>query len=78
MDAGLVKTIGLSNFNSKQITRILDNAHVSPALVQVEVHAYFQQKELSQFCKDKGLKITAYSPLGSPGLGKFMARFGQK
>ena len=78
VEAGLAKTIGLSNFNSEQITRILDNADVRPVSVQVEAHAYFQQKELSQFCKDNDLKITAYSPLGSPGLGKFMARFGQK
>lgn len=44
--AGRAKAIGLSNFNIKQISRVLEHAKVPVANVQIEVHAYFQQDEL--------------------------------
>jgi len=78
VDAGLVKGIGISNFNIKQIQRIIDNARIPPVNLQVELHAYHQQKELVDFCKKHKIAVTAYSPLGSPGLGKFMAKFGHE
>ncbi|XP_012539616.1 aldo-keto reductase family 1 member B1 [Monomorium pharaonis] len=63
---GLTKNIGISNFNSEQITRLLKNAKVKPVTNQVECHPYLTQKKLSDFCKEKDILITAYSPLGSP------------
>ncbi|XP_966351.2 1,5-anhydro-D-fructose reductase [Tribolium castaneum] len=78
LDAGLTKSIGLSNFNQKQIERVLQNCRIPPSNLQVELHAYLQQKELVEFCKTNKIVVTAYSPLGSPGLAKFMAQFGQK
>jgi aldehyde reductase len=67
---GLTKSIGISNFNSKQIERILENATIPPAVIQVEVHPYLPQKKLLEFCKKKGIKVTAYSPFGNPVLSK--------
>ncbi|KYQ50361.1 Aldo-keto reductase family 1 member B10 [Trachymyrmex zeteki] len=63
---GLTKNIGVSNFNSEQITRLLENATVKPVTNQVECHPYLAQKKLSDFCKERDILITAYSPLGSP------------
>jgi alcohol dehydrogenase (NADP+) len=78
VDAGLTKSIGISNFNQKQIDRILQNARIPPSNLQIELHAYLQQKDLVEFCKKNKIVVTAYSPLGSPGLAKFMAQFGTK
>ncbi|XP_011871734.1 PREDICTED: aldose reductase-like [Vollenhovia emeryi] len=66
LSKGLTKNIGVSNFNSEQITRLLKNATVKPVTNQVECHPYLTQKKLSNFCKEKGILITAYGPLGSP------------
>lgn len=65
--AGLIKHIGLSNFNAKQIKNIYNNARIKPSVLQVELHAYMQQKELRNVCKELDIAVTAYSPLGSPG-----------
>jgi len=65
--AGLTQSIGLCNFNSKQIERILQNSTIQPSVLEVEVHAYFQQKELRRFCQNNGIAVCAYAPLGSGG-----------
>lgn len=68
VELGLVKSIGISNFNRKQIQRILDNATIKPVNLQVELHIYLQQRELVDFCNDNDIVVTAYSPLGSKGI----------
>lgn len=65
---GLVRSVGLSNFNSEQIDRILAGSKtVMPSVLQVEVHLFFQQTKLLDFCKDRNIFVTCYSPLGRPG-----------
>ncbi|KAL2730864.1 aldo-keto reductase family 1 member B1-like [Vespula squamosa] len=66
LNKGLTKNIGVSNFNSEQINRLLKNCTVKPVTNQIECHPYLTQKKLSAFCKEKDIVITAYSPLGSP------------
>jgi diketogulonate reductase-like aldo/keto reductase len=63
---GLTKSIGLSNFNSEQITDVLEKGSLKPVTNQVECHPYLGQGKLFAFCKERGITITAYSPLGSP------------
>ncbi|GJQ72881.1 hypothetical protein Trydic_g1529 [Trypoxylus dichotomus] len=67
VDLGLTKSIGLSNFNSKQVQRVLDSARIKPVMNQIEVSPNINQKKLIKFCRDRGIEITAYSPFGSPG-----------
>ncbi|XWS64024.1 hypothetical protein CRYUN_Cryun06bG0151400 [Craigia yunnanensis] len=64
---GLTKAIGVSNFSSKRLEEILSFAKIPPAVNQVEMNPLWQQKELKEFCKAKGIHISAYSPLGSTG-----------
>ena len=66
VEAGRIKSIGLSNFNSYQIDRIAEHAAVYPANLQVEMNVYFQQSKLRSFCEKRGISVTAYAPLGSP------------
>lgn len=61
---GKVKAIGLSNFNKEQMQEILDTCEVKPAILQTEVHPYFQEKELKAFLHKEGMVIQAWYPLG--------------
>ncbi|XP_011299335.1 alcohol dehydrogenase [NADP(+)] A [Fopius arisanus] len=64
---GLTRSIGLSNFNSEQIARILQVATIKPVNNQVEVTVNLNQVPLIEFCKKHEITVTGYSPLGRPG-----------
>ena len=61
---GKVKAIGLSNFNQGQIEEILGLCQVKPAVLQTEVHPYFQEQELKKFLSKEGMVLHAWYPLG--------------
>lgn len=63
---GLAKHIGVSNFNQEKLRELIQIGGQIPEMNQVEMHPYLPQKPLVQFCKDQGILMTAYSPLGSP------------
>lgn len=73
---GLTKHIGISNFNQKQIQNILNNSVIQPACLQVELHIYFQQNELVDFCKANNIAVVAYAPLGSKGISALYKQSG--
>lgn len=61
---GRARSIGVSNFGQEQLTRLVDEASVVPALNQVELHPYFPQTELRAFHAEHGIATEAWSPLG--------------
>ena len=61
---GKVRAIGLSNFNQGQIEEILGLCEVKPAVLQTEMHPYFQERELKKFLERAGMVIQAWYPLG--------------
>ena len=61
---GKVRAIGLSNFNKEQIREILDICEVKPAVLQTEVHPYYQEKGLKEFLSEQKMYIQAWYPLG--------------
>jgi diketogulonate reductase-like aldo/keto reductase len=67
VEDGLVKSIGVANFNTGMILDLLSYAKIKPAINQIEVHPYNTQRELIDFCQKLGIVVTAYSPLGRKG-----------
>ena len=64
-DKGLVKSVGVSNFSISKLEQLIVESGVVPAVNQVELHPYNPQAELLNYCREKGIHLTAYSPLGS-------------
>ncbi|KAJ8670129.1 hypothetical protein QAD02_001388 [Eretmocerus hayati] len=69
--AGRIRSIGLSNFNETQISRIWNNSRIKPSNIQMEVNAYIQQQRFVEWCQEQGMVVTAYSPLGSRDTNRF-------
>jgi alcohol dehydrogenase (NADP+) len=65
VDEGLVRHVGVSNFNGPKLRRLMDAADHAPEMNQVELHPYLPQRDLMRFAEEQDLPLTAYSPLGS-------------
>lgn len=63
-EEGLVKSIGISNFQMHHLVSFLARANVKPAVNQLEFHPGYTQKSAVAFCKKNGIAVEAWSPLG--------------
>jgi diketogulonate reductase-like aldo/keto reductase len=72
---GKVRAIGISNFMPQHLERLLGEIKVMPAVNQIEVHPYFQQRELQALNARQGILTQAWAPIGGitfyrPGFSK--------
>lgn len=63
---GLVRSLGVSNFNSEQLTRLLAVATIRPVTNQVECSPILTQVKLRKFCAERDIVLTAFGPLTRP------------
>jgi diketogulonate reductase-like aldo/keto reductase len=61
---GKLRSIGLSNFEINDIKNILENCSTKPMVNQILAHISNTPMDLITYCKDKGILVEAYSPIG--------------
>ncbi|HTZ60013.1 MAG TPA: aldo/keto reductase [Acidobacteriaceae bacterium] len=64
VDRGRCRAIGLSDITLERLLPLYDAARIKPAVVQVESHPYLPETELLAFCKERGIVLLAFAPLG--------------
>jgi diketogulonate reductase-like aldo/keto reductase len=64
VDEGRCMCIGLSDVTLKTVQEIVTTARIKPAVVEVESHPYLPEWELLEFCKQHGIILLAFAPLG--------------
>lgn len=80
---GRVQSIGVSNFRTEDLERIIDATGVVPAINQIELHPRFQQHALRAFHEKHGIATESWSPLGQgqvledPVIGKIAEKYGK-
>lgn len=65
VESGLVKNIGVCNFNCQLLRELLTWANIRPSVLQIESHPQLTQEKLIRFCGDEDISVTAFSPLGA-------------
>jgi diketogulonate reductase-like aldo/keto reductase len=65
--AGLLRSIGVSNFLPEHLNRIIAETGVTPAVNQVELHPYFPQEQQREVHEQLGVRTESWSPLGQAG-----------
>jgi 2,5-diketo-D-gluconate reductase A len=82
-DSGRARSIGVSNFRTEDLQRLIHETGVTPSVNQIELHPRFQQAELRAFHSAHGIATESWSPLGQGGLlgdaviGKIAAKHGK-
>jgi len=82
-DAGRVRAIGVCNFHVEHLQRLFDETGEWPAINQIELHPYLQQREVVEFNAEHDIVTESWSPLASgkqvlddPVIGSIAERLG--
>lgn len=65
--AGRIRAIGLSNWYEKELNDFLPRVSIKPALVQNEIHPYYQEQDVVPYIQKLGITVQAWYPLGGRG-----------
>lgn len=57
------KSIGVSNFQVEHLERLADETDVVPAINQIELHPYFQNRAVADYCTSHDIAVEAWSPI---------------
>lgn len=80
---GMVRAIGVSNYMVRHLEEMTAYANDKPAVNQIEVHPFLQQRDVRAWCRAQGVVVEAYSPLAKgrrmdhPVLGAVAAEVGR-
>lgn len=69
VEMGKVKALGISNFEFHGYNEIMENAKIKPAVAQIELHPYAQQKEFREKLAKDNIQVECWFPLGGEGAG---------
>lgn len=64
---GKIRSIGLSNWYVEELTEFLPQVDTVPALIQNEIHPYYQENVVIPFIQEKGIVVQGWYPLGGRG-----------
>src|SRR6201996_4088265 len=64
VDGGRCRAIGLGDVGLKDLVPLYEAARIKPSVIQVESHPYLPETELLEFCREKGIVLLAFAPLG--------------
>lgn len=67
VEAGKIRSLGLSNWYIEEIDDFVEQVNIKPALVQNEIHPYYQEQEVVPYMHDLGIVMQAWYPLGGRG-----------
>jgi len=67
LNEGKVRAIGVANFSTVNLEKLLQDCDVVPAVNRVEIQPLLPQDRLHEYCKSKGIHQTAFGPLGGSG-----------
>lgn len=66
-EEGRIRAAGVSNFQPEHLRRLVEETGQAPAVNQIELHPYLQQRELKAFHREQGIATEAWSPLARAG-----------
>ena len=67
VEQGKIRSLGLSNWYVEELTDFLPQVNIMPALVQNEIHPYYQEQDVVPFIQEKGIVVQCWYPLGGRG-----------
>ena len=67
VEQGKIRSLGLSNWYVEELESFLPQVTITPALVQNEIHPYYQEKDVVPFIQEKGIVVQCWYPLGGRG-----------
>jgi 2,5-diketo-D-gluconate reductase A len=80
LDKGRIRSVGVSNFTKEQLQKLIDKFGVTPVIDQVELHPWYQQRELCDYSRSHNIAMTAWAPIFRGHIDEvpLMAELGEK